>query len=179
MRCMWFSENVLSSFALITLSQEANGNSLKNIGALYLVYKLFTLWYLTVIHKICQYQHSQFEWMYHRDRTFHVTSKHFLWLFYELCHKDFNYILSSCVRKMHDKYNKIQVFALLSCPSMCHVFLICLWNYDYFALCIPHGCHLQFSIQSWTAGMMHLTLSLALVFSYSLSLSLFLSLLTL
>ena len=67
------------------------------------------------------------------------------------------------------KNNEIHAFAILSCPSMCHVFLICLWNYDHFALCIPHGCHLQFSIQSWTAGMMHLTLSLALVFSYSLS----------
>ena len=100
-----------------------------------------------------------------------MTLDHFLWLFYELCHKDFNYILSSWVRKMHDKNNKIQAFALLSCPSMCHVFLICLWNYDHFALCIPHGCHLQFSTQSWTAGMMHLTLSLALVFSNSLSLS--------
>ena len=48
----------------------------------------------------------------------------------------------------HDKNNEIHAFNIITCPSMCHVFLICLWNYDHFALCIFHGCHLSFSIQT-------------------------------
>ena len=65
------------------------------------------------------------------------------------------------------KNNEIHAFAILSCPSMCHVFLICLWNYDHFALCRFHGCHLQFSIQtldSWQDA----SVSISLSFSYSL-----------
>ena len=110
-----------------------------------------------------------------------VGTEHFMWVwkfslvFYESYHKDFNYILSSCVRKMHDKNNKLQVFALLSCPSMCHVFLICLWNYDHFALRILHGCHLQFSIQSldsWQDAFVSLARSSFFIFSLSLFISL-------